>query len=176
MLGENDRQEPVLRQSKEWVLKALREAGSSLVSEFYGLGEEELRWRPGEGEWSLKEIAAHARDAEEVALAQLRAIVEAAAGPLPAWDVDVLPSERDYQSQDIEEALAALRSLRWETTFLLWELTDADWEREADHPYRGRVTLGELAGELARHDLEHLWQVRQVKERLREAVAAADED
>ena len=171
MLGENDRRGPVLSQSKDWVLKALREAGSSLVSEFYALGEEELRWRPGGGEWSLKEIAAHLLDAEELALAQLRAIAEGAAGPLPAWDVDVLPSERDYQGQDLEEALAALRSLRRETTFLLWELTDADWERGAEHRYRGRVTLGELAGDLARHDLEHLWQVRRLKVSLTESKA-----
>ncbi len=159
-----------------WVLKALREAGSTLLSEFYGLGEEGLRWRPAEDEWSLNEIAAHLRDAEELALAQLRALAEGASGPLPAWDVDVLPSERDYQGQEIEKALAALRSLRRETTYLLWELADADWGREAEHPYRGRVTLGEIAAELARHDLEHLWQVRRLKERLREAVAAGDED
>ncbi len=30
--------------------------------------------------------------------------------------------------------------------------------------------------ELAQHDLEHLWQVRQVKERLREAVSAREEE
>lgn len=154
-----------------WVLKALREAGGTLLSEFYGLGEEELRWRPAEDEWSLKEIAAHLRDAEELALAQLRALAEGATGPLPAWDVDVLPSERDYQGQEIEEALAALRSLRRETSFLLWELTEADWEGEAEHPFRGRVTLGEIAADLARHDLEHLWQVRQLKARLAEAKA-----
>ncbi len=41
---------------QSWVLKALREAGNSLLSELYGLDEDELRWRPGEGEWSLKEI------------------------------------------------------------------------------------------------------------------------
>jgi hypothetical protein len=38
------------------------------------------------------------------------------------------------------------------------------------------VTLGELARELAQHDLEHLWQVRQLKERLREAVSAREEE
>ncbi len=175
-MREKDRPEPVLGQSKEWVLKALREAGGTLISEFYGFGEEELRWRPGEDEWSLKEIAAHLRDAEELALAQLRALAEGATGPLPAWDVDVLPSERDYQGQEIEAALLDLRSLRRETTYLLWELTDADWERQGEHPYRGQVTLGEIAADLARHDLEHLWQVRRMKERLREAVAAGDED
>ncbi|MEE8346467.1 MAG: hypothetical protein V3S20_03865, partial [Dehalococcoidia bacterium] len=64
MLEERDPQEPVRparpgSQSKDWVLKALREAGSSLLSELYSLDEDALRWRPAEGEWSLKETAAH---------------------------------------------------------------------------------------------------------------------
>lgn len=111
------------------MLKALREAGGSLLAQFQGLREEELRWRPGADEWSLKEIAAHLRDAEELALAQLLALVRGSPGPLPAWDVDVLPLERDYQSADIGEVLAALRHLRRETIILLWSLSDADWQR-----------------------------------------------
>ncbi|HLB27216.1 MAG TPA: DinB family protein [Dehalococcoidia bacterium] len=162
--------------SQAWVLKALRETGSTLLSELAACDEDLLRWRPAEGEWSLKEIAAHLRDAEELALAQLNAFVAGAARPLPAWDVDLLPHERDYQEEAIDRLLASFRDLRRETTYLLWGLTDSDWAGSAEHPYRGEVTLGETAHELAQHDLEHLWQVRQLKERLRETVAARDDD
>ncbi len=159
-----------------WVLKALREAGSSLISELYDVDEESLVWRPAEGEWSLKEIAAHLRDAEELALAQFNAFVAGSSSALPAWDVDLLPQERDYQSGEIARVLASFRGMRRESTYLLWALTEADWQRSAEHPYRGPVTLGELARELAQHDLEHLWQVRQLKERLQEAVSAREEE
>ena len=47
VLDERDPQEPVLSLSKGWVLKALREAGNCLLSELYGLDEEELRCRRG---------------------------------------------------------------------------------------------------------------------------------
>ena len=164
------------RGPQAWALKALREAGGSLLSELYGLDEDELRWRPSEGEWSLKEIAAHLRDAEELALAQLNAFASGSARPLPAWDVDLLPLERDYQDEEIDRLLASFRDLRRETMYVLWGLTDSDWESGAEHPYRGEVTLGEIARELAQHDLEHLWQVRQLKEQLREAVAAREDD
>ena len=100
------------RDPQAWVLKALREAGGSLLSELYGLDEDELRWRPSEGEWSLKEIAAHLRDAEELALAQLNAFASGGTKPLPAWDVDVLPQERDYQGEEIDRLLAGFRALR----------------------------------------------------------------
>ncbi len=159
-----------------WVVKALREAGSSLISELYDVDEESLVWRPAEGEWSLKEIAAHLRDAEELALAQFNAFVAGSSSALPAWDVDLLPQERDYQSGEIAPVLASFRGMRRETTYLLWALTEADWQRSAEHPYRGPVTLGELARELAQHDLEHLWQVRQLKGRLREAVPAREDE
>lgn len=176
VLEESDPQDPVLSLSKGWLLKALREAGSSLLWELYGLDEEELRWHPAEGEWSLKEIAAHLRDAEELALAQINAFVSLSPSPLPAWNVDLLPQERDYQGEEIAGLLAAFRGMRRETSNLLWGLTEADWERAAEHPYRGLVTLEEMARELAQHDLEHLWQVRQVKERLRQAVSAREDD
>ena len=45
------------------MLKALREAGNSIVNELSGVDEKALCKRPAEGELSLKEIAAHLRDA-----------------------------------------------------------------------------------------------------------------
>ncbi len=164
------------RDPQGWVLKALREAGNSLLSEFHGLGEEELRWRPDGGGPSLKEVASHLRDAEELTLAQMGAIAEGEAGEVPAWDVDVLLLERDYREGDLAAALAEFRRLRRETTYLLWGLSPPEWERAGEHPYRGPVTLGQLARELAEHDLEHLWQVRRLKEQLAEAVRTGDEE
>src|SRR3990172_12206890 len=108
------------RDPQGWVLKALREAGNSLLSEFSGLDEDGLRRRLEEHDLSLKEIAAHLRDAEELALAQMSAIAEGAPRPLPAWDVDVLPLERDYRESDLHAVLAEFRRLRRETTYLLW--------------------------------------------------------
>ena len=164
------------RDPQGWVLKALSEAGNSLLRELYGLEEEELRWRAAEGEWSLKEIAAHLRDAEQLALAQLNVFASGSSSPLPAWDVDVLPQERDYQNEDVRGLLVAFGGMRRETTYRLWGLTGAEWGRAAEHPYRGPMTLEEVARELAQHDLEHLWQVRQLKERLRQAASARADD
>ena len=154
------------RDPQGWTLKALREAGNSLMSELFGLDERTLRRRPADGDWSLKEIAAHMRDAEDLALKQMTAIVERRRSPLPAWDVDLLPLERDYRSLPLEALLDAFRLLRRETTQLLWSITDADWTATARHPFRGQISLGEIAHELAQHDLEHLWQVRRLKHEL----------
>jgi len=155
----------LLRQSDSsgWVLKALRECSNIVVRELSLLSEDELLHSPGEGEWCLKEIAAHLRDAEQLALRQMSAIAEGDRRPLPAWDIDLLPAERDYRSADLGDLLSELRELRQETTYLLWALDDADWRESAEHPYRGPVTLETLARELAQHDLEHLAEVRRLK-------------
>ncbi len=155
-------------------MKALREAGGTLFSEFAGLDETTLRHRPAEDELSLKEIAAHLRDAEELALRQLTSASEEPDKRLPVWDVEVLPFERDYRNADLRGLLGELRNLRRLTTALLWTLRDWDWRREVRHQYRGEITIEMIARELAQHDLEHLWQVRRLKHTLTEAANDGD--
>jgi hypothetical protein len=155
----------LLRESdtSRWVLKALHECSNIVVRELSGLDEDELRRSPGEAEWCLKEIAAHLRDAEQLALRQITAITEGRRGPLPASDIDLLLAERDYRSADLGDLLSEMRELRQEVTYLLWGLDDGDWRASAEHPYRGPVSIETLARELAQHDLEHLAEVRRVK-------------
>jgi hypothetical protein len=146
-----------------WVLKALRECANTVVRELAALNEDELLHSPGEGDWCLKEIAAHLRDAEELTLRQISSIIEGQRRRLPAWDIDLLPAERDYRSADLGDLLADFRERRQETTYLLWGLDDSDWTAIGEHPYRGEVSVELLARELAQHDLEHLAEVRRLK-------------
>ncbi len=154
------------RDPQGWALKALRETGNSLISELRGLDADTLRGRADGDEWSLAETAGHLRDAEALALDQISAIVEGHDGPLPFRDIDALAFDRDYRSDDATEALAEFRSLRSRTARVLWELSESEWQRTGEHPYRGPITIGEIARELAEHDLEHLWQVRRLKAEL----------
>jgi len=164
------------RDSIGWVLKALREAGNSILMEFHGLDERILRHRPSDDEWCLKEIAAHLRDAEELSLLQMTRVLEGARQALPVWDVDALPSERDYRAADLGDLLSELHRLRRETTQLLWSIKNRDWRARARHPYRGEMSLEEIARELAQHDLEHLWQVRRLKHEIGAKVRVTDDD
>ena len=164
------------RAAQGWVLKALRETSGSLLAEFRGLAGGQLSWRPAADEWCLRDTAAHLRNAEELALAQMTAIDSGAPGPLPIWDVDVLPLERDYRAANLSLLLTEFRRRRRETISLLWGLMDEEWMRAAEHPYRGPLALRQIARELAQHDLEHLWQVRQLKERMAEAARLEGEE
>ena len=154
--------------SQQWMLKALHEASYELQSQLLGLGEEDLRRRLAPGEWSLKEIAAHLRDAEACFLERLRLIVSQDEPHLPDIDVDAYVLERDYQSLDLHEVLLGFSRLRQRSASLLWSLEPSDWEREGLHPYRGRLSIMQVARDMNEHDLGHLWQMRRLRRQIEE--------
>jgi hypothetical protein len=154
--------------SQQWMLKALHEAAYELQSQLLGLGEEELCRRPAPGEWSLKEIAAPLRDAEACFLERLRLIDSQDEPDLPDIDVDAYVLERDYQILDLWEVLLEFSRLRHRSSSLLWSLEPSEWEREGLHPYRGRLSIMQVARDMNEHDLGHLWQVRRLRRQLEE--------
>jgi hypothetical protein len=151
---------------RRWLLKAVREAWGELYSQFAGVNEDALRWRPADREWCLKEVAAHLRDAELLYQRQIELIAREHEPRLPYEPVDVLPSERDYRDQPLQRLLGEFEEAREDTVWLLRMLGEDAWLREGLHPYRGRVSLYDIARELHEHDLEHLYQARRLREAL----------
>jgi hypothetical protein len=156
-----------------WLLKALREAAHELEAQLWGLDEDELRWRPAADAWCLKEIAAHLRDCEEHFVEAVELIAVRHAPRIPALDADVLVLERDYRETDVQETLHSFAYLRERSVILLWSLEPDDWERTAIHPWRGPVSVRQLAREQTEHDLEHLWQARRLREAIRHGALSS---
>jgi hypothetical protein len=146
------------------LLKALREAAGELFGQFSGLNERALRWRPSEREWCLKEVAAHLRDAESLYTRQLELIAQGYEPRLPYEATDVLPYERDYRDEPLATFLYEFEEAREETVWLLRQLDDEEWQLCGLHPYRGRVSVYDVAREVQEHDLEHLNQARRLRE------------
>jgi hypothetical protein len=60
-----------------------------------------------------------------------------------------------------------VEAAREETVWLLYTLDEDDWSRTAQHPYRGIVSLYDVARELHEHDLDHLFQARRLRDQVR---------
>ena len=148
---------------RRWLLKAIWESTSELFSQFAGVSERQLRWRPEENQWCLKEIAAHLRDAEVLCRSQIEAIARSVEPRLPHEAIDVLPSERDYREDDVSSLLREYVEAREETVWLLRMLDDEDWKQAGQHPYRGLVSIYEIVQGIHRHDLEHLYQAQRLR-------------
>jgi hypothetical protein len=151
---------------RRWLLKAVRESTGELFGQFAGVPEDALRWRPAPDEWCLKEVAAHMRDAESLYRRQIDLIVREYEPRLPYEPIDVLPFERNYRDEPLRRLLAQYEEEREETVWLLRMLGESDWQRTGLHPYRGLVSVHDIAREMHQHDLEHLYQARKLREAL----------
>jgi hypothetical protein len=115
--------------------------------------------RPIQNEWSLTEIVCHLRDTElEVNLPRLRMLLELDDPFIPARVTNAWAQERDYNNQDIVQALEVFTSVRMVTLELLHGLKD-EWQRKARHAIFGPTDLFELVKFMVEHDKLHIRQI-----------------
>ena len=155
-----------------WLLKALREAAHELESQLWDADVQDQRRRTADDAWSLAEIAAHVRDRERYFLRSLELIFAWDAARIPHFDGEALAMERDGQQLDMYEALDEYTYLRHASINLLWSADAATWEKTGIHQYLGPVSVRQLVREQNEHDLEHLWQARQLRETLANSTPA----
>ena len=115
--------------------------------------------RGGDENWSVVEVICHLRDAEERGLERMRAMRDADAPFLPAYDQDVWARERNYAAADLREALAAFLQLRAQHVADLAALPPVAWERPGEHEEQGRITISTQTLHLVAHDTIHAAQI-----------------
>lgn len=124
------------------------------------VSDAQLTKRPDPTNWSAKEVLCHVRDIEESFMMRFLSLM-AMDDPkfLPVeperWAVD-----RQYQRNDVQEALAAFKTRREETLRFLRSLKPEQWERGGIHATRGRMTLKDFVELMAWHDDNHLDQLK----------------
>jgi hypothetical protein len=149
--------------NQRFLLKAIGEAGRELMEELYGVPGREAERRGPDG-WSYLLIAAHVRDNEEITLSYLERILARRNPHLEALDPERVLDDPDCVTESVDRLVMEFLHLRRQTQYLLYDLPDRSWERCGLHEYRGPVSVLQLARELNQHDLEHLWQVRRMRE------------
>lgn len=163
---------PRLEQS--W--KRLARTAADIAAALHDQREATLVRRPDATSWAAKEIVCHLRDIEELFLIRLEAIAAIDEPMLPAAGMgarvlnlkpdgqaaapDRWAEDRQYLRNDAGEAVAAFRRRREETLAHLAALSPEQWRRGGIHPRRGRLTVADLVSDLARHDDNHLHQLR----------------
>ncbi len=113
----------------------------------------------GEEEWSVLQIICHLRDNEDHLLQRLELMRDQADPIIKAWDQEDLARERDYQSDNLHNALLTFKQLRTRHVTALAMLSPADWERTGRHTERGRITIGTQTLRAACHDAVHAAQI-----------------
>jgi len=117
--------------------------------------EEQRRFSPAPGTFSLLEHACHLRDLErEGYLVRVRRMIAEKNPALESFDGAAIAKSRNYLSQDAKIAAQEFAAARREVAGLLAALTEQDLAREASFDGQ-RITFGDLVSMMVEHDQEH---------------------
>ncbi|MGH9882155.1 MAG: DinB family protein [Pyrinomonadaceae bacterium] len=148
-------------------LMSLEQAPEILRGLINGLTDSAMRVKFSEDEFSALENICHLRDIEVEGYAlRIRRILREDQPALPDLDGARLAFERDYNGQDVEDALRSFAEARARNVAVLTDLDAAQLERAGDLEGVGTVTLRELLVMLHDHDEGHIEEVRRLKNRL----------
>ncbi len=125
-----------------------------------GVSDTVLSRRPDGTNWSAREVVCHVRDIEESFMARFQAIMLMDEPKFLPVEPDRWAEERQYQRNDITDALAAFRMRRDESLKFLRGLKVEQWERGGIHATRGHMSIKDFVGLMAWHDDNHLDQLK----------------
>lgn len=122
--------------------------------------DDDARWKPDPGSWSMLEIVCHLVDeeAEDFPL-RLRLLLEDREREWPAIDPEGWAVQRNYQERNLGERVDRFVAARRESVAWLRVLKHPDWSATKVHPRFGSMRAGDLLGAWAAHDALHLRQM-----------------
>lgn len=142
------------------IIRNLERLSPVLDALLAGINDDEARWKPPSGAWSILEIICHLVDEEREDFgARLRSTVEDPARTWPPIDPERWALERRYNERTLAEQVALLRDARRGTLSWLPALASSDWSRTHNHPKFGPISAGDLLAAWAAHDLLHIRQL-----------------
>ena len=138
--------------------------GPALVREaLAGTGPATLNRRPPGEDWYMREVVIHLADSELVGAVRIRLALAGDEPDLPVYDQEAWKRKLLYVFRDAEAALSAFQQVRYGTAELLRECSPEAWERTANHPQIGLVTVADLMAFGADHADEHAAQLRAMR-------------
>ena len=152
-------------------VEILQATPKKLRSWLQDLNEEQLRFKPNEQTFSVKETLLHLRDIEiEGYRRRVRLILAENLPTLEDIDGNRWARLRRYQSADAAKALEEFTQAREGNIAYLRNMTAFQWNRKA--VFNGdEVTLLQLVEKWVAHDLEHLKEIEELLGKIKAPAA-----
>jgi uncharacterized damage-inducible protein DinB len=144
------------------LVEPLRTLPKQIAETVKGVTDSQARIVPADGEWSLKEIVGHLRDAAEIYHKRLYMMSTQTDPILEPYDPDGLARAHEYAGRNIEDMLRELGEFRAKTVFLLTSLVNWNWARTGQHLESGRVSIRQLVEHMIEHEADHLHDARRL--------------
>jgi hypothetical protein len=156
----------------EELLERFRRGPELVASALTGAAGSEVDFRPGPGEWSVRQIVAHLADSEIVGAERFRRVVAEDNPTLLAFDESAWAERLDYQRRKPSASLETFRRTRAENYELLKDLSPESFERRGNHTELGPVSLLGLLKTYAEHAESHTQQIFRVREQFKRTKSA----
>ena len=143
------------------IIETLKHVPNELEAELEGVPQDVLRYRPGDDEWSISEIAGHLRDTAELWAKRIYMVWSLNDPVFPDFDGEASIRENNYQEADPKRLIEEMRRHRHAMVDTLAHAVD--WSRLGQHAGFGRRSLKQLAEYVIEHDSNHLADIRKLK-------------
>ena len=142
------------------MISSLASSRAGISAAFYGITDEQAKWQPAPGKWSMLEVLAHLLDEEREDFRQrIQYLLEKPGEAWPPIDPEGWVVSRGYNDLDVYDTLGAFEAERDASLVWLRGLEDPDWDRSYEHPQVGTIKAGDLLAAWAAHDYMHIRQL-----------------
>jgi hypothetical protein len=142
------------------IFKTLYENISIFQTLIQHIDNQQARWKPAEGKWSVLEVVNHLYDEErEDFRSRLDVILSTSDENFSPVDPESWVVERKYNERDLSESLHNFIEERKKSVAWLNELKDPNWDRVYVHPKIGDIHAGDMLAAWLAHDFMHMRQI-----------------
>ncbi len=152
----------------ESVTRALGRTPEILKTRVEALSEAQLRARVAPDEWTMIEMIAHLRDANELIAWRLDKILKEDNPTFAFAGVNERVAQSDYNALDVKQLLDEFTRDRSAIVERLEHLTPEQWARRAIHQTHGERDVAGQMQIFVEHDAGHLDQLERVIQKLKE--------
>lgn len=121
-----------------------------------GMSIEQLAARPIAGKWSTQQVVCHLTDFEIINAERIQRTIAVDNPTIFNAEPDFFAAQLHYEHRPVAAELDLIAALRSHIAAILRRLTEAQWQRTANHSIDGPLTLTQLVERTTRHIPHHL--------------------
>lgn len=150
---------PFTAAERQELIRRYEQGPARLKAALAKVPAEAMKWRPGDGKWSVHEVVCHLADSESNASLRIRYLAAEEKPLIVGYDQERWARVLDYDAAPLEPALAVVNSVRANTSALLKRLPEAAWSAAGEHTESGRFTADDWLRMYAEHMEKHSGQI-----------------